>query len=101
MLNVGIVGGTGYTGVELMRLLSMHPEARIGAITSRAEEGVSVGDIFPSLRGHVDLTFEKPTLTTLIGCDVVFFATPHGLSTAPRIFWKRLGMVCRKLTEKK
>ena len=80
MLNVGIVGGTGYTGVELMRLLSMHPEARIGAITSRAEEGVSVGDIFPSLRGHVDLTFEKPTLTTLIGCDVVFFATPHGVA---------------------
>lgn len=73
MVNVGIVGGTGYTGVELMRLLSMHPEARIGAITSRAEEGVSVGDIFPSLRGHVDLTFEKPSLSTLIGCDVVFF----------------------------
>ncbi|MDA0237955.1 MAG: N-acetyl-gamma-glutamyl-phosphate reductase [Proteobacteria bacterium] len=80
MLNVGIVGGTGYTGVELMRLLSMHPEARIVAITSRAEEGVSVGDIFPSLRGHVDLTFEKPTLRTLTKCDIVFFATPHGVA---------------------
>ncbi len=80
MLNVGIVGGTGYTGIELMRLLSMHHEARIVAITSRAEEGVSVADIFPSLRGHVDLVFEKPTLSALTGCDVVFFATPHGVA---------------------
>jgi N-acetyl-gamma-glutamyl-phosphate reductase len=80
MLNVGIVGGTGYTGVELIRLLSMHPEARIVIITSRSEEGLNVCEIFPSLRGHLDLTFAKPSINVLSQCDVVFFATPHGVA---------------------
>ncbi len=80
MLNVGIVGGTGYTGVELIRLLSMHPQASIATITSRTEEGMSVSEIFPSLRGRLDLTFVKPSIDILGQCDVVFFATPHGVA---------------------
>lgn len=80
MLNVGIVGGTGYTGVELIRLLSMHPGAQIATITSRTEEGRQVSDVFPSLRGYIDLTFVKPSIEVLSQCDVVFFATPHGVA---------------------
>ena len=83
MIKVGIVGGTGYTGVELLRLLARHPHARIVAITSRSEAGLPVADMFPSLRG-VDtlagLAFSEPSHETLSGCDVVFFATPHGVA---------------------
>jgi len=78
MLSIGIVGGTGYTGVELMRLLARHPQAHIRLITSRTEVGVKVSDMFPNLRGHVDLTFTAPTLDKLAECEVLFFATPNG-----------------------
>ena len=57
MIKVGIVGGTGYTGVELLRLLAAHPEAQLTAITSRKEDGLPVADMFPSLRGHVDIAW--------------------------------------------
>lgn len=80
MINVGIVGGTGYTGVELLRLLSKHPEARVSVITSRAEAGIPVSDLYPNLRGHVDLCFSEPDVATLGQCDLVFFATPHGVA---------------------
>ena len=80
MINVGIVGGTGYTGVELLRLLSAHRQAKLVAITSRGERGTRVADMFPSLRGIVDLTFTAPEETRLTECDVVFFATPHGIA---------------------
>ncbi len=80
MLKVGIVGGTGYTGAELLRLLAHHPEAEVAMITSRAEEGVAVADMFPSLRGHLDLKFSAPDVDALAGCDVVFFATPHNVA---------------------
>jgi len=76
-LNVGIVGGTGYTGVELLRLLVGHPDAEIQAITSRAESGIRVDELFPSLRGRLDLAFCAPDEARLEQCDVVFFATPH------------------------
>lgn len=75
---VGIVGGTGYTGAELMRLLVAHPEIELACITSRKQAGQAVTDSFPSLRGHVDLVFEAPEADLLQSCDVVFFATPHG-----------------------
>nr|VFJ73440.1 MAG: N-acetyl-gamma-glutamyl-phosphate reductase [Candidatus Kentron sp. FW] len=78
MIRVGIVGGTGYTGVELLRLLVRHPEVSLAVITSRAEAGNPVAEIFPSLRGHVDLVFREPDTKALTGCDVVFFATPNG-----------------------
>lgn len=82
MIKVGIVGGTGYTGVELLRLLAQHPEARIDAITSRKETGMPVAEMFPSLRGRIDLAFSDPAQARLDRCDVVFFATPHGVAMA-------------------
>jgi len=78
MINVGIIGGTGYTGVELLRLLMGHPEIRIRAITSRSESGKAVADLFPNLRGHLDLRFSEPASAELDACDLVFFATPNG-----------------------
>ena len=82
MIKVGIVGGTGYTGVELLRLLSQHPEVQLTAITSRKEAGMPVAEMFPSLRGRVDLCFSKPEDAKLTECDAVFFATPHGVAMA-------------------
>ncbi len=83
MITIGIVGGTGYTGVELLRLLAQHPQARVTAITSRKDAGTRVADMFPSLRGHFDaLAFVTPEDAKLAGCDVVFFATPHGVAMA-------------------
>lgn len=80
MIKVGIVGGTGYTGVELLRLLAGHPNAELTAITSRSEKGKPVSALFPNLRGIVELVFSEPTIANLKDCDVVFFATPHGVA---------------------
>jgi N-acetyl-gamma-glutamyl-phosphate reductase len=80
MIRVGVVGGTGYTGVELLRLLAPHPEVQLQAITSRGDAGMAVCDMFPSLRGYVDLKFEDPAKVDLTRCDVVFFATPNGIA---------------------
>ena len=80
MIKVGIVGGTGYTGVELLRLLAAHPEVEIQAITSRSEKGLPVADMYPNLRGHLDLAFSEPDMAVLTKCDVVFFATPNGIA---------------------
>ncbi len=80
MVKIGIVGGTGYTGVELLRLLARHPQAHILAITSRKEAGMPVAEMFPSLRGCVDLAFSAPESSQLNQCDIVFFATPHGVA---------------------
>lgn len=82
MIKVGIVGGTGYTGVELLRLLATHPNVQLTAITSRKEDGLPVADMYPSLRGRVDLQFCSPDKAALDKCDVVFFATPHGVAMA-------------------
>jgi N-acetyl-gamma-glutamyl-phosphate reductase len=79
-IRVGIVGGTGYTGVELLRLLATHPKAELACITSRGEAGLPVCDMFPSLRGRVDLAFTDPARADLKSCDVVFFATPNGIA---------------------
>ena len=80
MIKAGIVGGTGYTGVELLRLLAQHPEVELAAITSRKEAGMPVADMFPSLRGRVSLAFTTPEEAPLKSCDVVFFATPNGVA---------------------
>ena len=83
MIKVGIVGGTGYTGVELLRLLVQHPQVEVTVITSRSEAGVKVVDMYPNLRGHYDnLAFSVPDSATLGACDAVFFATPHGVAHA-------------------
>ncbi|MFT3759139.1 N-acetyl-gamma-glutamyl-phosphate reductase [Thauera sp.] len=80
MIKVGVVGGTGYTGVELLRLLSRHPQVELTAITSRGEAGMAVAEMFPSLRGRVDLKFVAPQDAALEKCDAVFFATPNGIA---------------------
>jgi N-acetyl-gamma-glutamyl-phosphate reductase len=80
VIKVGIVGGTGYTGVELLRLLAQHPQAELSVITSRKDAGTPVADMFPSLRGRVPLEFSDPAAAKLERCDVVFFATPHGVA---------------------
>jgi N-acetyl-gamma-glutamyl-phosphate reductase len=80
MIKVGIVGGTGYTGVELLRLLAQHPQAELATITSRKEAGMPVADMFPNLRGRVSLAFDDPATAPLTRCDVVFFATPNGIA---------------------
>jgi N-acetyl-gamma-glutamyl-phosphate reductase len=82
MIKIGIVGGTGYTGVELLRLLAAHPDADVRAITSRKDAGIPVAQMFPSLRGRYDLAFADPADADLKSCDVVYFATPHGVAMA-------------------
>lgn len=78
MIHAGIVGGTGYTGVELLRLLMPHPDVAVTVVTSRADAGTRVDTIYPSLRGYCELCFSAPDVDTLAECDVVFFATPNG-----------------------
>jgi N-acetyl-gamma-glutamyl-phosphate reductase len=87
MIKAGIVGGTGYTGVELLRLLAGHPAVDLAVITSRGEKGARVSELFPNLRGRVDLRFVEPDDAVLEGCDVVFFATPNGtaMKSAPTL----------------
>ncbi|TAK43958.1 MAG: N-acetyl-gamma-glutamyl-phosphate reductase [Betaproteobacteria bacterium] len=80
MIKAGIVGGTGYTGVELLRLLAQHPQVELAAITSRKEAGTPVSALFSSLRGRVSLAFSEPDKAPLRQCDVVFFATPNGVA---------------------
>ena len=80
MAKVGIVGGTGYTGVELLRLLALHDQAEVAVITSRAESGRRVDDLYPNLRGHYELAFTEPDVAELAACDIVFFATPHNVA---------------------
>ena len=79
-IKAGIVGGTGYTGVELLRLLAQHPRCELRVITSRKEAGMPVAAMFPNLRGRVDLAFSEPSREALSACDVVFFATPNGVA---------------------
>ena len=87
MLSAGVVGGTGYTGVELLRLLVMHPQVELKCVTSRSEAGNKVADMFPNLREHTDITFTEPDEKALASCDIVFFATPNGtaMTMAPAL----------------
>lgn len=80
MIKIGIVGGTGYTGVELLRILALHPQAQVQTITSRADAGTPVSQMFPSLRGYFDMKFSHPDDANLDQCDLVFFATPNGIA---------------------
>ncbi len=77
-IKVGVVGGTGYTGVELLRLLVAHPQVELVAITSRSAAGQAVSSLFSSLRGCVDQVYVLPELDVLASCDLVFYATPNG-----------------------
>src|SRR5207247_6248204 len=75
MIKVGIMGGTGYTGIELLRILARHPQSELIAITSRKEAGTPVAEVFPSLRGVVAIAYSDPVKSDLGKCVVVFFAT--------------------------
>lgn len=78
MIRAGIVGGTGYTGVELLRILALHDQVEIAVVTSRSDDGLRVDALYPSLRGSIEICFTKPDIESLAECDVVFFATPNG-----------------------
>lgn len=78
MIRAGIVGGTGYTGVELLRILALHADVEVAVVTSRADAGVRVDTLYSSLRGSINVLFSLPEIETLAECDVVFFATPNG-----------------------
>ena len=95
MIKVAIVGGTGYTGVELLRLLVGHPDVELRIITSRSEAGMPVADMFPNLRGHLDLQFSEPDDDALAECDVVFFATPHtvAMSSVPALMQRDVRVI--------
>jgi len=80
MIKVGIVGGTGYTGVELLRILALHPQVEVNVVTSRADTGMRVDALYPSLRGHIDVVFSLPEVDNLSSSDLVFFATPNGIA---------------------
>ena len=92
MIKVGVVGGTGYTGVELLRLLAQHPSVALNVITSRGEAGLPVAEMFPSLRGRVNLKFVDPADAPLDQCDLVFFATPNGIAMKQAADLLRLGV---------
>lgn len=79
-LKAGIIGGTGYTGSELLRVLLRHPQVEVSAITSRAEAGKPVAALFPNLRGATELCFDNPASSDLSACQVVFSATPNGVA---------------------
>lgn len=77
-IRVGVVGATGYTGSELLRLLLRHPHVELVVVTSRSEQGVKLADAWPNLRGECELSYQNPDMKQLASeCDVVFFATPH------------------------
>lgn len=80
MIKAGIIGGTGYTGVELLRLLAGHDQVEITVVTSRELAGTPIYKHFPNLRGHIDLAFSAPDTPLLAECDVVFYATPHAVA---------------------
>ena len=95
MIKVGIVGATGYTGAELLRLLVNHPQVDVQVITSRGDAGTAVADMYPSLRKHCDLQFVEPSVSELAACDMVFFATPHGVahSMVPELYAKGVKII--------
>jgi N-acetyl-gamma-glutamyl-phosphate reductase len=78
MIRAGIVGGTGYTGVEMLRILALHPDVEVAVVTSRADAGTRVDAVYPNLRGVIDVVFTAPDVDVLSNCEVVFFATPNG-----------------------
>tara|TARA_R100001163_G_C5064276_1_gene201818 strand:- start:1961 stop:2992 length:1032 start_codon:yes stop_codon:yes gene_type:complete len=95
VIDVAVVGATGYTGVELLRILIQHPEVEIKVVTSRAEAGEAVSAVFPNLRQHLQLDFSEPDIASLSACDLVFFATPNGtaMTMAPELMAKGVKVI--------
>ncbi len=83
MIRVGIYGGSGYTGLELMRILLRHPDAKVVGLTSRKFKGRPLSDTYPLFAGLSDITFIDASPEELAGmADVIFMATPHGEAMA-------------------
>ena len=78
MITVGVVGATGYTGGEVLRLLAQHPQFKVTIVTSRSDAGRAIDDAWPALAGHLDLTLVEPSIEVLADVDLVFLATPNG-----------------------
>jgi len=95
MVNIGIIGGSGYTGVELLRLLLPRDDLQVSFISSRANAGTRVDAMFSSLRGFTDLAFSDPDDIASSDCDLVFFATPNGTAMlqAPALLAKGVKVV--------
>ena len=95
MIKAGIVGGTGYTGAELLRLLAVHPDVEVTVITSRKEAGKPVSELYPGLRGKMDIAYSQPDDDVLATCDLVFFATPNGIAmnSVPKLLAKGVKVV--------
>ncbi|WOG26736.1 N-acetyl-gamma-glutamyl-phosphate reductase [Endozoicomonas sp. 8E] len=95
MIKAGIVGGTGYTGAELLRLLAVHPDIEVTVITSRKEAGKPVSELYPGLRGKMDIVYSQPDDDALATCDIVFFATPNGIAmnSVPKLLDKGVKVV--------
>ncbi len=87
MIKVGIAGASGYTGLELIRLLVNHPEAELSVLTSETYKGKSIADVFPSLNGIIDIELQPLDYEVLKTCDVVFLALPHttGMDKLPQL----------------
>ncbi len=78
MLKVAIVGASGYTGVELLRILHCHPEAAVTCVTSERSAGKRISDIYPGLKGRCDLLLENLEPVRVAGkADFIFTALPH------------------------
>ena len=77
-MRIGIIGGSGYTGVELLRLLAPRDDVEVVFVSSRAQAGNRVDALFPNLRGFCDIVFADPSDVGDVHCDLVFFATPNG-----------------------
>ncbi|MCC9600836.1 N-acetyl-gamma-glutamyl-phosphate reductase [Stieleria sp. JC731] len=80
-ISVALIGATGYTGLEVARLLSSHPEARLTIATARSDAGQPIAAVHPSLAGRIDLTFEELDAGKIASqCDVAMCCLPHGAS---------------------
>jgi len=77
MIKIGIAGASGYTGLELIRLLLNHPEVELTVLTSETYKGKSIADVFPSLNGIIDIELQPFDSEIAKACDVVFLALPH------------------------
>ncbi|MEE9320959.1 MAG: N-acetyl-gamma-glutamyl-phosphate reductase, partial [Granulosicoccus sp.] len=94
-MRIGIIGGSGYTGVELLRLLTPRVDIEVAFVSSRANAGTRIDALFPSLRGFCDLSFSDPDAVHSSECDLVFFATPNGtaMNQAPALLERGVKVV--------
>jgi len=82
MVNIGIIGATGYVGIEIIRLLQNHPEVNISTVVSQSFTGKKISDVYPSLRNVIDIECQSLDIDKIAACsDIVITALPHGVSS--------------------